>query len=174
MRKIIFGVAIALVFAACKKEDPGQNTGSSTTLTSVKYQTDKLPARGWKPVIERAVKGGKGPNQVNPESHLAYEGDTDRDMRKLANVDKVDCATLPDNVAECDGDKFFYCDDKKLWVVDCAAEAKMGGETSGSCWEGENFVDCLGEGTATDGTKVSCDFSQTICCAADGSCYSPK
>lgn len=174
MRNIVgMGIAIAVVVVACKKEDPGQSTGS-TSLTSVKYQSDKLPARGAKPVSQKAIKGGDAKNQVNLESHLAYEEDTDRDMRKLANVDKVDCAALPDNVAECDGDKFFYCDDKKLWVVDCAAEAKMGGASAGSCWEGENFVDCLAQGTATDGTQVSCDFSQTICCAADGSCYSPK
>jgi hypothetical protein len=174
MRKII-GVAAAsiLVIVACKKEDPGA-TGGGTTLTSIKYQSDKLPARGTKAVSQKAVKGGSGPNQVNPESHQAYEEDTDRDMRKLANVDKVDCAALPDNVAECDGDKFYYCDDKKLWVVDCASEAKMGGGESGTCWEGENFVDCLAKGTATDGSKVSCDFSQTICCADDGNCYSPK
>lgn len=171
MRSLAIVLAAAtLVAVSCKKEEPA----GTSTLTSVKYASDKLPARGAKPIAEHAVKGGSGLNQPNPESHLAYEGDTDRDMRKLAAIDKVDCASLPDNVAECEGEKFYYCDDKKLWVVDCAAEAKMGGAQSGSCWEGENFVDCLGCGTATDGTHVCCDFSQTVCCLDDGSCYMPK
>ena len=174
MRRIV-GVLVVGVLSviACKKEDPGTTTGSAN-LTSVKYASDKLPARGSKPTTQKAVKGGSGITAPGAESKLAYEEDTDRDLRKLANVDKVDCPSLPDNVAECEGDKFYYCDDKKLWVVDCANEAKLGGAESGSCFEGENFVDCLGCGKATDGTHVCCDFSQTICCGDDGSCYSPK
>ncbi len=164
--------ALVLSIVACKKEDPG--TTSATKLTSVKYVSDKLPARGTKPITQHATKGGSGTSSPNIESHLAYEEDTDRDLRKLANVDRVDCASLPDNVAECEGDKFYYCDDKKLWVVDCANEAKLGGVSSGSCFEGENFVDCLGCGTAIDGSHVCCDFSQTICCGDDGACYTPK
>jgi hypothetical protein len=173
MRRIASVLVVSILcIVACKKEDPG--TTASTNLTSVKYQSDKLPARGTKPIMEHAVKGGSGKTAPGADSKLAYEEDTDRDMRKLANVDKVDCPNLPDNVAECEGDKFYYCDDKKLWVVDCANEAKMGGASSGSCFEGENFVDCLGCAPATDGSQVCCDFSQTICCDKDGACYSPK
>src|SRR6185436_17662240 len=103
MRRFAVGVAVAfLSLIACKKEDPGTTTGA-TNLTSVKYATDKLPAGGSKPITQRAVKGGSGISTPGAESKLAYEEDTDRDLRKLATVDRVDCPSLPDNVAECDG-----------------------------------------------------------------------
>ena len=107
--------------------------------------------------------------QENPTTHRTIVAPVAQ-----TSIDKVDCAKLPDNVGECDGDKFYFCDDKQLWVTDCKSEAKMGGATDGSCYEGEKFVDCLGCGQTADGTHVCCDFSKTVCCADDGACYSPK
>ena len=169
--------AIALVLftvVACRTKEGAPTPTGTSTLTAVKYVSDKLPARGTKPVTQHATRGGTGDTLPTATSRTADEEDTDRQSRKLANIDKVDCNKLPDNVGECDGDKFYFCDDKQLWVVDCKSEAKMGGATDGSCYEGEKLIDCLGCGTATDGTHVCCDFSQTICCSDDGSCYSPK
>jgi hypothetical protein len=171
--------AIALVLftvVACrtKEEDKPAPPTSTSTLTAVKYVSDKLPARGTKPVTQHATRGGSGDTLPSSTSRTADEEDTDRQSRKLANIDKVDCNKLPDNVGECNGDNFYFCDDKQLWVVDCKAEAKMGGAADGSCFEGEKLVDCLGCGQATDGTHVCCDFSQTVCCGDDGNCYSPK
>ena len=169
--------AIALVLftlVACRTKDEPPAPVATSTLTAVKYVSDKLPARGTKPVTQHATRGGSGDTLPSATSRTADEEDTDRQSRKLANVDKVDCAKLPDNVGECNGDNFYFCDDKQLWVVDCKAEAKQGGAADGSCFEGEKLVDCLGCGTATDGTHVCCDFSQTVCCGDDGSCYSPK
>jgi len=170
--------AIALVLmslVACRtKEDAAPTPVATSTLNAVKYVSDKLPARGTKPVTQHATRGGSGDTLPSSTSRTADEEDTDRQTRKLANVDKVDCSKLPDNVGECNGDSFYFCDDKQLWVVDCKAEAKMGGASDGSCFEGEKLIDCLGCGQATDGTHVCCDFSQTVCCGDDGNCYSPK
>jgi hypothetical protein len=166
--------SFAVVACRTKEAPPAPVATTTSTLTSVKYLSDKLPARGTKPVIQHATRGGSGDTLPSATSRTADEEDTDRQSRKLANIDKVDCAKLPDNVGECDGEKFYFCDDKQLWVVDCNAEAKTGGASDGSCFEAEKLVDCLGCGQATDGTHVCCDFSQTVCCGDDGSCYSPK
>jgi len=169
----LISAVFVLVVASCKKEGSEAPVGTSN-LTNVKYMSEKLPSKGSKPITQKAVKGGSGANYPVATSRTADEEDTDRQSRKPANLDKADCANLPDNVGECDGDKFYFCDDKKLWVTDCNAEAKFGGAKDGSCYEGDKFVDCLGCGTADDGTHVCCDFSQTVCCMDDGSCYSPK
>ena len=95
-------------------------------------------------------------------------------MRKPSKVDVVDCSKLPDNVAECDKDKLYFCDDKELFVVDCNAEAKFGGAASGGCFEGEKFIDCLGCGRAADGTNVCCDLTTSVCCDDAGDCWAPK
>lgn len=176
IRNVVFASALVFVFVACrtKEEPPKETTTTTSTLTSVKYASDKLPARGAKPTTQHATRGGTGDTLPSATSRTLDEEDTDRQSRKAANIDKVDCAKLPDNVGECDGDKFYFCDDKQLWVTDCKEEAKFGGAQDGSCYEAEKFIDCLGCGTATDGTHVCCDFSQTICCQDDGSCYSPK
>ena len=161
-----------MVVSSCRTKE-SEAVATTSALTNIKYPADKLPARGAKPIIDHAVRGGSGATLPTSTSRTADEEDTDRQTRKLANVDKVDCATLPDNAGECDGDKFYFCDDKQLWVVDCKAEAKMGGAADGSCFEGEKLIDCLGCGASTDGSHVCCDFSQTICCADDGQCWKP-
>ena len=172
MRLTVAALAAVAAISACKTKE--SEAVSTTTLTNIKYASDKLPARGNKPITDHAVKGGSGATLPTATSRTADEEDTDRQTRKLANVDKVDCATLPDNAGECDGEKFYFCDDKQLWVVDCNAEAKMGGAANGSCYEGDKLIDCLGCGQATDGTHVCCVLSQTICCGDDGACWSPK
>lgn len=172
MRKTVAVLGVLTIVSACRTKE--STAVSTTTLTNIKYASDKLPARGAHPIVQHAVRGGSGDTLPTATSRTADEEDTDRQSRKLANVDKVDCATLPDNVGECDGNKFYFCDDKQLWVTDCKAEATLGGAADGSCYEGEKLIDCLGCGQATDGSHVCCDFSQTICCGDDGSCWNPK
>jgi hypothetical protein len=176
MRALIVVGVCGVVIVACNKSNDaaGADAVATSTLTNVKYQTDKLPPRGTKPIVQHATRGGTGDTAPNATSRRADEEDTDRQSRTLAHLDNVDCAKLPDNVGECDGNKFFFCDDQQLWVTDCNAEAKLGGAVDGSCFEGEKLVDCLGCGQATDGTRVCCDFSQTICCDAVGACWTPK
>jgi hypothetical protein len=169
---LIFGLVLC-VSASCKKAGSEAPVGTSN-LTNIKYVSDKLPSKGSKAITQHATKGGTGSTFPIATSRTADEEDTDRQSRKPENLDKADCENLPDNVGECDGDKFYFCDDKKLWVTDCAAEAKFGGAQDGSCYEGDKFVDCLGCGKADDGSHVCYDFSQTVCCMDDGSCYSPK
>jgi hypothetical protein len=183
-RSVIVLVLGAVVMAAgCDdKKSAGGDTNaapvSSATTTSVlqatKYEPATFPAKGTKPTISRAVKGGTGGTTPDANSKRLSERGTDRQMRKPALVDKVDCNTVPDNAAECDGNQMFYCDDRRLWVVDCDAEAKFGGVSSGSCFEGETFTECLGCDKASDGSAACCDFEMTVCCDASGACYSPK
>jgi hypothetical protein len=172
-----------VVAAGCEDKKPsGGNTNaapaSSTTTTSTlqptKYLPTTFPARGAKPAITRAVKGGTGVTLPDATSKRLSERGTDRQMRKPALVDKVDCNVVPDNAAECDGNQMFFCDDQRLWVVDCDAEAKFGGASSGSCFEAETFTECLGCDKASDGSTACCDFEMTVCCDEGGSCYSPK
>ena len=141
----------------------------------VKY-SDKYPSRGTKPVTQTAVKGGSGDSRPTGRSSVASEISTDREFRKAATAGTIDCsAKNMDKKAECDQNDFYYCDDNKLWVVNCDAEAKQGGATTGSCYEGEHFIDCLGCGQADDKSTVCCDFQMKVCCSPDGSnCYSPK
>lgn len=174
MKTVALFVVLAAVAGCRTKESVADKTVATSTLTSVKYESSNLPARGTKAITQHATRGGTGDTLPTATSRTADEEDTDRQSRQLASIDKVDCAKLPDNVGECDGDKFYFCDDKQLWVTDCKAEAKMGGAADGSCYEGEKFIDCLGCGQAADGTHVCCDFSKTVCCGDDGACYSPK
>jgi hypothetical protein len=160
---IVVGVCGVVVVACNKTNESAADAAATSTLTNVKYATDKLPPRGTKPIVQHATRGGTGDTLPTATSRRADEEDTDRQSRKLAHVDNVDCTKLPDNV-----------DDMQLWVTDCNAEAKLGGAVDGSCFEGEKLVDCLGCGQATDGTRVCCDFSQTICCDAEGACWTPK
>ncbi len=165
--------------AACEKTKGSETADAaapvaSSDLTNVKYAGDKLPPHGTKPIVQHAKRGGSGDTAPTASSRRADEEDTNRQSRKLASLPNVDCTKLPDNVGECDGNNFFFCDDKQLWVTDCNAEAKLGGAVDGACFEGEKLVDCLGCGTATDGARVCCDFSQTICCDATGDCWTPK
>jgi hypothetical protein len=177
----VLAVAFAVaVLAACDKK-PTSDTGAATsassegdsTLSKISY-TKKPPGKGTRPVTQHAIKGGSGATAPNPQSMRTPEPSTDRQMRKRARVDLADCKQLPDNAAECDGQNMFFCDDSRLWVVDCDAEAKFSGVSGGSCYEGEKFVDCLGCDTADDGTQACCDFEMTVCCNDKGDCYSPK
>jgi hypothetical protein len=181
MRSVITFVVAGSVFVlavACDKKQVDTTAIDTTTTTSVLTQvsyTPKPPARGTKPVTQKAIKGGSGATLPTMTSNKTTEAATDRQGRKQhAKVDIVDCKQVPDNAAECDGNSFYFCDDQKLWVVDCDAEAKLGGAQAGSCFEGEKFIDCLGKNAADDGSEVWCDFQNTVCCDKDGSCYSPK
>jgi hypothetical protein len=176
MKKVLVVLAVAGVGTlACSKTESTPAATPGSDLQKISYPTTKLPSKGTKASTDKATKGGVGDTRPTSKSAKTTEASTDRQMRKAANVDKVDCSTLPDNSAECDGLSLYYCDDKQLWQVDCNAEAKFGGATSGSCYEGEKFIDCLGCGPADDGSTVCCDFQNTVCCAEDGSaCYSPK
>lgn len=174
-RTVFVGAVLTWVAAvACSKTESTQASAPASDLKKISYPSTKLPSKGTKAVTQKAIKGGSGAVRPDASSAKASEASTDRQMRKAANVDKVDCSKLPDNVAECDGDNIYFCDDQSLWVTDCSAEAKFGGAQGGSCFEGEKFVDCLGCGPADDGSNVCCDFQMTVCCADDGSCYSPK
>jgi hypothetical protein len=174
-------VTIAAVFvlgSACdKKPDPtpapSAAASSDSTLAAVNY-AKKPPGKGSRPVTQKAIKGGSGATAPNASSLRTPEPSTDRQMRHHAKVDVADCTKLPDNAAECNGNEMFFCDDQKLWVVDCDAEAKFSGVAGGSCFEGEHFVDCLGCATADDGTQACCDFEMTECCNDQGDCWSPK
>lgn len=178
------GVAVVLLVAgligiACDKGDaaappaPSASAGLGHTVP-IKYST-ALPSRGARPAIDKAIRGGSGSTLPVPDSRRLSEVSTDRQMRKAAIVDKVDCKNpAMDNAAECDGDQMFFCDDLALWVVNCNDEAKFGGQSGGSCFEAEKFIDCLGCGKADDGTDTCCDFRMTTCCGADGTCYSAK
>lgn len=171
---VLGAASLVLLFACDKKSDSaGGTTTTSSVLQNITYST-KLPARGTHPVTQHAMRGGSGDTRPSPNSAKTSEASTDRQSRKEANVDKVDCTSLADNSAECDGNNFYFCDDQKLWVVNCDAEAKFGGSQSGACFEGDKFIDCLGCGAADDGSQVCCDFQMTVCCDKDGSCYSPK
>jgi hypothetical protein len=169
--------AFTIVLACDKKPSTDSTAASSSagdsTLNPINYQK-KPPGKGTHPVTQKAVKGGSGPTVPGPTSLRTPEPSTDRQMRKHARADLADCNVLPDNAAECDGASIYFCDDKKLWVVDCDAEAKFSGVKGGSCFEGEKFVDCLGCDTADDGTQACCDFEMTVCCNDAGDCWSPK
>jgi hypothetical protein len=176
------GLVVAL--ACDKKSDapagagasagPSAASSASSTLAPVKYDKSKFPAKGTHATISMATKGGSGATRPGPTSKRLPEAGTDREMRKPATIDMVDCTTVADNAAECDGSKMYFCDDQKLWVVDCDAEAKFGGVAAGNCFEADNFTECLGCDTASDGSSVCCDFLMTVCCDGSGACYSPK
>lgn len=171
---IVIAAASFIALLACSKTAPDVDTTQTTsTLTEVKYSA-KVPARGTKPATQKAVKGGAGGTTPTVASQKLSEASTDRQVRKPAKADLADCKALPDNAAECEGQNLYFCDDQKLWLVDCDAEAKLGGASAGSCFEGEKFIDCLGKTTADDSSEVWCDFQSTVCCDKDGACYSPK
>jgi hypothetical protein len=149
---------------------PAPATSSATT--PVKYS--KVPSKGTHPATQTAKKGGAGGTQVSGTSLTISEKSTDREFRKEAKAGTIDCsAGNMDNKAECDQNDLYYCDDSRLWVVDCDKEAKNGGADNGSCFEGEKFIDCLGCAKADDGTNVCCDFQMTVCCTDDGNCFKP-
>lgn len=190
MRKILLALIVpsVVVLAACNKDGgaaASSNGATPTTsasaassdgdskLADVKY-TAKVPARGTKPITQKAIKGGSGATTPSVASKKLSEVSTDRQVRKHAKADIADCTKLPDNAAECDSNMLYFCDDQKLWQVDCEQEAKLGGAQGGSCFEGEQFIDCLGKLTADDNSEVWCDFQTTVCCDKDGNCYSPK
>jgi hypothetical protein len=168
-----------LVVLACDKKPstdaPAASASSDDTNSypPVVY-TKKPPGKGSRPVTQKAIKGGSGATVPNAQSLRTPEPSTDRQMRHRARADMADCNVLPDNAAECNGNSIYFCDDKKLWVVDCDSEAKFSGVKGGSCFEGEKFVDCLGCDTADDGTQACCDFEMTVCCNDAGDCWSPK
>ena len=172
-------VAAIAIAAACDKKPTTDSSaataasGGESTLGPISY-SKKPPGKGSRPVTQKAIKGGSGATAPNASSLRTPEPSTDRQMRKHARVDLADCTKLPDNAAECDGKDMYFCDDQKLWVVDCDAEAKFSGVSSGSCFEGEHFIDCLGCTTADDGTQACCDFEMTECCNDAGDCWSPK
>jgi hypothetical protein len=173
---------VVVVAAACDKKsssDPAPassaaSAGSSaSTLTAINYSKTP-PGKGTRPLMQKAIRGGSGATTPNAKSLRTVEASTDRQMRKPASVDLADCTQLPDNAAECNGKDMYFCDDSKLWVVDCDAESKFSGVSGGSCFEGERFVDCLGCTTADDGTQACCDFEMTVCCNDAGDCWNPK
>ncbi len=171
---IIITAGSVVTLLGCSKPAPDVDTTQTTSvLQEVKY-TAKVPARGTKPATQKAIKGGTGATTPVVASQKLSEASTDRQVRKPAKADMADCTKLPDNAAECEGQNLYFCDDAKLWVVDCDAEAKLGGASAGSCFEGEKFIDCLGKTTAADASEVWCDFQTTVCCDKDGGCYSPK
>ena len=178
MRHRSIGIALAgslLIFVACdkKSDTPTDTTTTTSTLQTINYNK-KPPGHGSRATTQHAVKGGTGATRPTASSPKMPEAWTDRQMRKPASVDMVDCTKLPDNSAECDGNNLYYCDDQKLWTVDCDAEAKFGGVATGSCFEGESFTNCLGCDAADDGSTACCDFQMNVCCDKDGNCYSPK
>ena len=172
-------VAVALSAACDKKSSDSGSTESASAdpaaapLPKIDY-AKKPPGKGTRPVSQKAVKGGSGDKRPSANSVKMDEASTDRQMRKRATADVVDCKALPDNSAECDGTNLYFCDDSRLWVVDCDAEAKFAGVASGACFEGEHFTNCLGCGAADDGTQECCDFELTVCCNDQGDCYNPK
>jgi len=177
MRHLVWvGGFVVVSVVGCGKKSDGTASdpmGSTSVLQNVAYNV-KPPARGSRPVSQKAVNGGSGITVPSVSSQKLSEASTDRSMRTHAKEDMADCKTLPDDAAECDGTNLYFCDDSKLWVVDCNAEAKFGGASAGACFEGEKFIDCLGKQAADDGSDVWCDFQTTVCCDKDGSCYSPK
>ena len=96
------------------------------------------------------------------------------DVEPAPNPDP--CESLPDRLAECDGNKLYYCKDHDLQVLDCNATAKAADYSSGSCIEapGDHLADCLGCDTNVDGEAMCCDFGNTICCDSSGMCFDPK
>jgi len=175
---------MVLLAVACdkKSDSPAGGGGATPTATAsaasnlvpIRYEKQKMPAKGTHPTTSMATKGGSGATRPGPTSKKLSEAGTDREMRKAATLDVVDCTKVPDNAAECDGQRMYYCDDQALWYVDCDAEAKFGGVSSGSCFETETFTECLGCDTSTDGAAACCDFEMTVCCDGTGACYSPK
>jgi hypothetical protein len=169
-------ICALVAVAACDKKPSSDSAASSasagSTLSSISY-SKKPPGRGSRPVTQKAFMGGQGATLPSAQSLRTPEPSTDRQMRHRAQA-SADCSKLPDNAAECDGKTMYFCDDQQLWMVDCDAEAKFSGVTSGSCFEGEKFVDCLGCTTADDGSQACCDFEMTVCCTPQGDCYSPK
>jgi len=165
---------VLLVVGACDKKESGSTTTAASNGgggTQPQSAANKLPSKKGKTISQHAVKGGSGATKPNEKSSLTSEVATDnKKARKEANIDEVDCATLPDNAAECDGQNFYFCDDKKLWVVDCGNEAKSLGMSSGSCFEGDKFIDCLTCDKADDGSEVCCNVDESICCDHDD-CY---
>lgn len=178
--------AVLAISVGCSKPDAPSSGSPASTATAVSsatttsallatsYNKAQFPAKGTHPITSTAKRGGSGPTRPSATSKRLSERGTDREMRQPATVDIVDCSAAPDNVAECDGDKLYYCDDKQLWAVDCNAEAKQGGVASGGCFEAETFTECLGCDATADGSQACCDFQMTVCCDKDGSCYSPK
>jgi hypothetical protein len=172
---VVSVVGVVVASAGCtKKAEGGGAAEPASVLQPTVYNKATFPARGTKPITGRAVRGGTPPTAPNNMSKKLSERGTDREMRKPAKADMADCKIVPDNSAECDGDTMYYCDEQKLWMVDCNAEAKMGGVGSGSCFEAETFTECLGCDKTADGTDACCDFAMSVCCDKDGNCYSPK
>jgi hypothetical protein len=165
------------LFVACDKADrnapPAAEPAAPGGTGPIHYPTT-LPGKGTHTVFGRATRGGSGDTRPTASSKHLSEPATDRELRRSAHADGVDC-TKPemDNAAECDGDNLFFCDDKALWTVPCSAETKLAGR-EGGCYEGDTFTNCLGCGKADDGTDVCCDFQLTVCCLADGNCYQPN
>ena len=179
---VVSAASLTFVATACSKTDASSGgsaatAGSATTtsaLVAVTYNKSTFPPKGTHAVTTTAHRGGTGGIRPATDSKKLTEHGTDRMMRQPATADVVDCTKTPDNAAECDGDKMYYCDDQQLWMVDCNAEAKQGGVAGGSCFEAETFTECLGCDTASDGSSVCCDFEMSVCCDKDGACYSPK
>lgn len=164
-----------VIVGACDKKDSGSTTTASSNGgggTQQQTASRKPPSKKGKTITQHAVKGGTGSTKPSAQSAVTSEVATDnKKARKEATIDEVDCATLPDNSAECDGEKFYFCDDKKLWVVDCQSEAKAIGTSSGSCYEGDKFIDCLACDKADDGSEVCCNVDMSVCCDHED-CYS--
>lgn len=189
LRASLFAItsfAALAVSIGCSKSEAPSSGGAAATSTAVSsatttsallpttYNKAQFPAKGTRPVTTTAKRGGSGATRPSATSKKLSERGTDRESRQPATVDMVDCNAAPDNAAECDGDKLYYCDDKQLWQVDCNTEAKQGGVASGGCFEAETFTECLGCDATADGSQACCDFEMTVCCDKDGSCYSPK
>jgi hypothetical protein len=170
-----------LLAAACTGEPKATGTPAPASASPaggpvgpINYST-KLPGKGAHPLLGRAIRGGSGSTRPQIASTRLTEPATDRQLRKPALADKVDCTDPKmDNASECDGDNLYFCDDNALWVVNCDAETKLSGLPGGSCFEGETFTNCLGCAKADDGTDVCCDFLLAECCTSAGTCYNPK
>jgi hypothetical protein len=164
-------VVTAALVAACDKKDPQSTTTAPSGSGGTQQQSAnkaKVPSKGKNAITQHAQKGGSGSTKPSKDSATTSEVATDnKKARKEATMDEVDCATLPDNTAECDGTSFYFCDDKKLWVVDCNAEAKNLDMSSGSCFEGDKFIDCLACDKADDGDEVCCNVDNSVCCDHD-------
>jgi hypothetical protein len=176
----VAAASVLLLIAGCDKHEgasgtaPVASAAASGTTGPIHYSS-RLPGKGKHALLGRGIRGGSGDSRPTINSKRLSEASTDRQLRKPALADKVDCAPASmDNAAECDGTSMYFCDDNALWVISCSEEAQLSGLENGSCFEGETFTDCLGCGKADDGTDVCCDFQLTKCCATDGTCYDPK
>src|SRR5215472_1601500 len=101
-RHVLGGLAlfsIALALAACdkKSDSPAGGGGPTTTasaasnLVPIKYEKQKLPPKGTHATVAVATKGGNGATRPGPTSKKLSEAGTDREMRKAATLDVVDC-----------------------------------------------------------------------------------